>query len=47
MSEEARLRLPARSSRLGSTFSESEFSGEGARRLREGADDSVIATGGQ
>ena len=37
------LRLPARSSRLGSTFSESEFSGEGARRLSEGAEDGVVA----
>ncbi len=33
----------ALSNKYGSTFSESEFSGEAARRLREGAEKGVIA----
>lgn len=45
VSNEALLRLPARSSSLGSTFSESDVSGEGARRLSEGAEDGAIAIG--
>lgn len=39
----ARFLLPIESIRLGSTFSESEFSGEAARRFRAGADEGVRA----
>ena len=39
--------LPTMSSKVGSTFSESEFSGEAARRLSEGAEEGVIAGDGQ
>ena len=46
-SKEARFRFPKESKRFGSTFSESEFSGETARRFRDGAEDGVIATRGQ
>jgi hypothetical protein len=42
-SKEDLLRLLAKSRRFGSTFSESEFSGEAARRLREGAEEGVMA----
>jgi hypothetical protein len=38
-----RFRFPTRSRRFGSTFSESEFSGEAARRFKDGAEDGVIA----
>jgi hypothetical protein len=43
-SKAARFRLPIESTRLGSTFSESEFSGEAARRFSAGADERVMAT---
>jgi len=42
-----RLRLLKESSRFGSTFSESEISGEGARRFREGAELGVMASTSQ
>lgn len=42
-SKAERFLFPMESIRLGSTFSESELSGEAARRLREGAEDGVIA----
>ena len=44
-SKAARLRLLRLSKRFGSTFSESESSGEGARRLRAGAELRTIAEG--
>ena len=39
----ARFRFPMGSKRFGSTFSVSEFSGEAARRFKEGAEDGAIA----
>jgi hypothetical protein len=42
-SKPERFRLLMESKMVGSTFSESESSGEGARRLREGAELGVIA----
>ena len=46
-SKAARFLFSKESSRFGSTFSESEFSGEAARRFKEGADDGVMATNRQ
>jgi hypothetical protein len=39
-----RFLFPTRSIRFGSTFSESECSGEAARRFKVGVDDGVIAS---